>query len=1307
MAITSISRIQVRRGIKSDLPQNLAEGEIGFCLDTREVFIGNGPGFGGNTALLTEFTPGKLATGVYGDSTHIPQITVDALGRIVAITTIEFSSGGGSGNLNTSNSTISSSSNINVISSGSQWVFATDGSLTMPGALVSNAAGSFNIVSTSNINIISSTRVDVVGSPLGLANFSSASIGNIAAQAGDVVYNTDTGTFEGYANDAWVSLNGGATGPRGPTGPLGGPTGPQGIPGATGAASTVTGPTGSIGATGATGASYTGPTGPLGGPTGATGAASMVTGPVGHTGSTGATGADSMVTGPTGYTGPLGPTGADSAVTGPTGSQGDPGGPTGAQGIPGATGATGVTGATGSNGLDSMVTGPTGDTGPTGATGLVGPTGADSMVTGPTGYTGPIATGPTGPTGVKGPTGHASTVTGPTGSPGPAGGPTGVTGPTGPLGGPTGPQGTAGIQGQTGPTGPTGDAGPTGADSTVTGPQGPTGPTGDAGPTGADSTVTGPTGDTGPIGDTGPTGADSMVTGPQGPTGDTGPIGDTGPTGADSMVTGPQGPTGATGLQGADSLVTGPRGNSGPTGTTGPQGSTGVAGADSTTTGPQGPTGATGAQGNTGATGANGLDSTTTGPQGPTGPQGDIGPTGTAGLLLAIVASIGTSSELNPSYTGAIGDAFITSDTLHIWVWTGTVWLDSGPAAYVTGPTGYIGPTGAASTITGPTGAQGTQGITGATGPVGATGVTGATSTVPGPTGSIGTTGVTGPTGAQGTSGLLVTIVGSVWSSSSLDPMYSGAIGDGYIILGTNHLWVWNGSSWIDTGITNNITGPTGTTGPIGYTGPPSAITGPTGATSTVPGPTGSTGPTAGWVSVLTYGADNTGTVDSSVAINNAINSLPVTGGTIVFPPGVYKITSTINIGNGSPGVVSGKQGIVLMGLGGAHSKASQTPSTGGVVFKWAGVPGGIMMQVQGPMGGVGLQGFMLDANTVAGYCLVTNHMFESYITDVVMQNYTNIGWDHLAYPSPISGCNIGASDNVFTRVRVHNPSVSPSTCHIIGTNNATFGPYNVARNEYHSCSFIAPNSTASSAVVMQYCKSISFYNCLINGFASTLTTTAATTGTSTLAFASTASAALSVNMPVFYNNAQIGYILSYSSTTVTLNTTVNLPFGVNIQFGPSANAVLVNPPTGGTQYPLGCAWYNSSFFGVFNIPNGWTPSNDPAAGEINGFSFYPYNSTLVGLAPTSTNGGLYGFTQNGIALGSTTLQNTKIAGNVGFYNSAPIAQPRSVGDTNVVSSGGTVSVFTNTTFNGGLGTNSYTVGDIVQALKNLGLIAR
>lgn len=62
MAVVSISRIQIRRGQKNEgsgLPQ-LASGELGWAIDTRELFIGNGsvaegaPAVG-NTKIITEY----------------------------------------------------------------------------------------------------------------------------------------------------------------------------------------------------------------------------------------------------------------------------------------------------------------------------------------------------------------------------------------------------------------------------------------------------------------------------------------------------------------------------------------------------------------------------------------------------------------------------------------------------------------------------------------------------------------------------------------------------------------------------------------------------------------------------------------------------------------------------------------------------------------------------------------------------------------------------------------------------------------------------------------------------------------------------------------------------------------------------------------------------------------------------------------------------------------------------------------------------------------------------------------------------
>jgi hypothetical protein len=69
VAITQISRIQHRHGYHENLPQ-LATAELGWCLDTKQLFIGNGtveegaPNLG-NTEILTEFSDIFALRGTY------------------------------------------------------------------------------------------------------------------------------------------------------------------------------------------------------------------------------------------------------------------------------------------------------------------------------------------------------------------------------------------------------------------------------------------------------------------------------------------------------------------------------------------------------------------------------------------------------------------------------------------------------------------------------------------------------------------------------------------------------------------------------------------------------------------------------------------------------------------------------------------------------------------------------------------------------------------------------------------------------------------------------------------------------------------------------------------------------------------------------------------------------------------------------------------------------------------------------------------------------------------------------------------
>ena len=69
MAIVSISRIQHRRGDYADLPQ-LSSGELGWAIDTQQLFVGNGSlaegaPYVGNTEILTEHSNLIVSLGNY------------------------------------------------------------------------------------------------------------------------------------------------------------------------------------------------------------------------------------------------------------------------------------------------------------------------------------------------------------------------------------------------------------------------------------------------------------------------------------------------------------------------------------------------------------------------------------------------------------------------------------------------------------------------------------------------------------------------------------------------------------------------------------------------------------------------------------------------------------------------------------------------------------------------------------------------------------------------------------------------------------------------------------------------------------------------------------------------------------------------------------------------------------------------------------------------------------------------------------------------------------------------------------------
>lgn len=89
MSIVQISKIQQRRGLEQDLP-NLDSAEMGWSIDTRKLYIGNGTlaegaPTEGKTEILTEYSILDFTTGLVGNVTALQSNVAILQSNVVVI----------------------------------------------------------------------------------------------------------------------------------------------------------------------------------------------------------------------------------------------------------------------------------------------------------------------------------------------------------------------------------------------------------------------------------------------------------------------------------------------------------------------------------------------------------------------------------------------------------------------------------------------------------------------------------------------------------------------------------------------------------------------------------------------------------------------------------------------------------------------------------------------------------------------------------------------------------------------------------------------------------------------------------------------------------------------------------------------------------------------------------------------------------------------------------------------------------------------------------------------------------------------
>ena len=86
------------------------------------------------------------------------------------------------------------------------------GSLFVSGAISASAfnvysAGTPEITSATNLNLTAGSAVVITQSPIRLASFTDAQTASLTPSNGDMIYNTTSNKFWGYAGSAWVALH--------------------------------------------------------------------------------------------------------------------------------------------------------------------------------------------------------------------------------------------------------------------------------------------------------------------------------------------------------------------------------------------------------------------------------------------------------------------------------------------------------------------------------------------------------------------------------------------------------------------------------------------------------------------------------------------------------------------------------------------------------------------------------------------------------------------------------------------------------------------------------------------------------------------------------------------------------------------------------------------------------------------------------------------------------------------------------------------------------------------------------------------
>src|SRR5271166_906307 len=201
-------------------------------------------------------------------------------------------------------------------------------------------------------------------------------------------------------------------------------------------------------------------------------------------------------------------------------------------------------------------------------------------------------------------------------------------------------------------------------------------------------------------------------------------------------------------------------------------------------------------------------------------------------------------------------------------------------------------------------------------------------------------------------------------------------------------------------------------------------------------------GPADAQILLSAYSPDPTGVTSSSSAFAAAIAAAQALGcPDIIIGNGIFKLTSTITLGNGSSAAVSTLCAPRLLGAGipSEPNLGSGYPNTPPTRLIWGGTGGGSMIQIAGPLDGWGLRNLYLDCNSSAGRAIQVESGRFGDSGDLAISNCTVAGIDSETVANSVSGVwNVDSLHNAWKNIVVQMLAGSNTIGVNLSGNNAT-----------------------------------------------------------------------------------------------------------------------------------------------------------------------------------------------------------------------------------------------------------------------------